>query len=151
MPDLVARGTGADQHWRRTLPERPIRLGRTSKSDWEVPWDKQISGLHATLQWKDGKLIVRKEPSARNQVFLHGEASEEFRLAVGDQFVIGETTFTLQRRVSRPHVSNPLTPISELDTVQPPGTGAGQVHRCRRSRIEGKLAALPGIIIFAML
>src|ERR1022692_1480167 len=145
MPDLVARGTEADQCWRRALPAQPVTLGRTSKSAWEVPWDKQISGLHATLHWQNGKLLVRKDSSARNQIFVRGAALNEFHVAVGEPFVIGSTTFTIQ--VSEPAaVGEWPTPVSELtcsrqELQQVKFTDADQ-------RIE-VLAALPGIIRYS--
>jgi adenylate cyclase len=145
VPDLVARGTEAEQYWRRALPAQPVTLGRTSKSAWEVPWDKQISGLHATLAWQNGKLLVRKESSARNQIYVRGTARDEFHVAVGEQFAIGSTTFTV--RESEPAAVGELpTPLSELtcsrqELQQHKFTDADQ-------RIE-VLAALPGIIRYS--
>ena len=145
MADLVARGGEDDQVWRRTLPATPIRLGRTSKSDWDVPWDKEISGVHATLIWQHGKLLVRKEHTARNRIFVRGSAVDEFLLSIGEQFVIGSTTFTLQTSDPSP-LAGPPAPVEELtcsrqELLQVKYTDADQ-------RIE-VLAALPGIIRYS--
>jgi adenylate cyclase len=73
MADLVAQGPEQEQRWRHTLPARPVTLGRIEKCDWEVSWDERISRLHATLAWQDGKLHVRKDPRARNDIFYQGQ------------------------------------------------------------------------------
>jgi adenylate cyclase len=141
MPDLLAQGQDDGQCWRRTLPAQAVTLGRTSRSDWDVPWDKQISGLHATLVWQEGKLWVRREPSTRNAIFVRGTASDEFRVAIGEQFVIGGTAFTVKE--SEPEFPTPLAELTcsrqELQKVK--YTDADQ-------RIE-VLAALPGIIRYS--
>src|SRR5829696_2985102 len=97
MPDLVARGNDPKFQWRRTLPAGPVTLGRSAaRSDWSVPWDPLISKLHATLTWSGGKLTVRKEAGAKNAIFVFGEPREEFRVGVGDTFIIGDTLFLIQ-------------------------------------------------------
>src|SRR5262245_6168029 len=95
MADLLAHGPSEREQWRRPLPEgRPVTLGRRpDRSEFTVPWDRQVSGLHAELEWKGGRLAVRRLPSGKNQVFHRGEPRDRFELGPGDQFVIGETTF----------------------------------------------------------
>ena len=141
MPDLVVRGKDDEHSWRRVLPVNPVTLGRTSRSTWEVPWDMAISGLHATLVWQDGKLLVRREPSTRNAIFVRGTTSDEFRVSIGEQFVIGGTVFTVKE--SEAEFPTPLAELTctrqELQEVK--FTDADQ-------RIE-VLAALPGIIRFS--
>ncbi len=114
MPDLVALGKDGQHSWRRTLPATPVTLGRTNKSAWEVAWDKQISALHASLSWQNGKLRVRKEAAALNAIFVRGsKAADEFWIAVGEQFVIGGTTFTLcDSELATP--GEPDAPLAEL-------------------------------------
>ena len=146
MADLLARGSAEEHFWRRTLtPHHPISLGRSARSDWQVPWDKQISRLHATLLWQDGKLLVRREPAARNEIFVRGVASDEFSVTIGEQFVIGSTTFTVQGKETEVLAALP-TSVSELtcsrqELLQVKYTDVDQ-------RIE-VLAALPGIIRYS--
>jgi adenylate cyclase len=112
MADLIAQGMQDQQRWRRSLPEgRTVLLGRTA-GEWSVPWDEQISRRHAQLTWSDGRLHVCRVLSARNTIFVGGEAVEEADLRPGESFVSGETTFTVTD--DRPEVeSNTPSPLAE--------------------------------------
>jgi len=96
MPDLIAQGPERSQRWRRRLPKdgSPRWLGRLF-ADWLVPWDVCVSRRHACLTWHGSELAVKVEPSATNEVFVHGQPHTEFRLRIGQHFVIGKTSFTL--------------------------------------------------------
>jgi adenylate cyclase len=143
MPDLVARGNDPNQQWRRSLPDTPVTLGRSAaRSDWSVPWDPLISKLHATLTWRDGRLVIRKAPEAKNAIFFFGEPRDDFTIGIGDTFVIGDTLFLIQEDTPT-GVSDLPTPFSELT--------------CSRQELERHqytdanerldvLAALPAII-----
>jgi adenylate cyclase len=141
MADLFAQDNEGQNWWRHPLPHNPVSLGRTSKSFWKVPWDRQISGLHATLLWQDGKLVVRRDPSTRNAIFVRGAASDEFSVGIGEQFVIGHTTFTV--RASETEFPTPDAELTcsrqELEEVR---------YTDADERIE-VLAALPGIIRYS--
>ncbi len=95
MPDLIAQGEEPQQRWRRPLAEgQSVLLGR-SGGGWTVPWDAQVSRRHVRLCWDGRRLEVRREPGARNPVYLRGQEVEQFELQPGEHFVIGQTTFTL--------------------------------------------------------
>lgn len=95
MPDLIAQGEEPQQRWRRSLPvNQDIVLGRSGRG-WAVPWDAQVSRHHARLRWNGHRLEVRRDPEARNPVYLRGQEVEQFDLQPGEHFVIGQTTFTL--------------------------------------------------------
>ena len=96
MPDLIAQGPGAQDRWRRSLPEAGVELilGRTSEP-WSVNWDDRISRQHATIRWNGRELEVARLPAARNAIFFQGRQCDAFSAAVGDHFVIGQTTFTV--------------------------------------------------------
>ncbi len=96
MPDLIAQGPRPEDRWRRALPSEGGQtvLGRTAEP-WSVPWDDRVSRQHASLQWNGSKLEVAKLPQARNAIFFRGQQREEFSAAVGEHFVIGQTTFTI--------------------------------------------------------
>jgi adenylate cyclase len=114
MADLIAQGMQDQQRWRRGLPEgETVLLGR-SAGEWSVPWDEQISRRHVQLTWSDGRLHVRRVPTARNPVFVVGEPIEEADLRPGDSFVSGETTFTVTDE--KPEVeSNTASPVAEQE------------------------------------
>lgn len=96
MPDLVAQGRRPQDRWRRALPEPGVVLtiGRASQP-WAVAWDDRISRRHASLEWDGLRLKVARLPDSRNAIFYQGRQQEEFTCAVGEHFVIGQTTFTL--------------------------------------------------------
>ncbi len=112
MADLIAQGAQEQHRWRRSLPEgRAVLVGRTA-GEWSVPWDEQISRRHAQLTWGEGRLRVRRLPTARNRIFVGGEPIEEAELRPGESFVSGETTFTVTDE--RPEVeSNTPSPLAE--------------------------------------
>ncbi len=115
MPRLIAIGP-KDQRVRHSLrPERTVRVGRApsyrDKAEtaplvkalevFTIPFDSLISRNHADLRWQQGRLHVEHLEQGRNPIFFKGEPQNKFSLAMGDHFVIGETTFRLvEDRVS---------------------------------------------------
>ncbi len=93
MADLIAQGQDSHNQWRRALPtgERLI-LGRGT-GPWGVPWDNLISRKHVEVLWQGGHLEVHRLPSSRNSVVFQGNDVHDFKAALGDCFVIGDTTF----------------------------------------------------------
>jgi adenylate cyclase len=97
MPRLVATGKDPRDRWEHELTGEPVTVGRLgSESNWVTAWDNLISRKHATLTWREGELYVRKEPNARNPIIFHGRQVDEFSVSVGEQFFIGETTFSVR-------------------------------------------------------
>ncbi|MBV9123937.1 MAG: adenylate/guanylate cyclase domain-containing protein [Planctomycetes bacterium] len=142
MADLVAKGADGKILWRRTLPSEPVTLGRSlAKSTWDAGWDRQISGLHATLTWKDGRLSVRKEPTAVQKIYYRNKPLDEFSLGVGEHFVIGSTTFLIQE--TEPPSPEPPQPHAELTCSPQELRAVKDVDADQRLEV---LAALPGII-----
>ena len=145
MPDLVAQGPEPGQSWRRTLPAGAVTLGRNKKSDWAAEWDKEISGLHATLTWKDGKLTIVPRHGTTNKVFFRGNPMEAaFAAAIGEQFVIGRTTFTV--RESEPTPANTRPPVEELTCSPQELQSIKFVDADERIEV---LASLPGMIRYS--
>jgi adenylate cyclase len=142
VADLVAEGTGAGQRWRHTLPaNQPVVLGR-SAGTWAVPWDGLISRRHAELCWRNGRLEVRRLPTARNPILRAGKEETAFELTPGQSFVIGETTFTLTseqasiiRDISRPVQEHAFSP-QEM----------GAVHLAADDHRLDVLGQLPAVI-----
>ncbi len=95
MPDLIAQGEEPQQRWRRPLGVGQSVLLAPSGAGWAVPWDAQVSRRHVRICWNGRRLEVRREPEARNPVYLRGQESDRFELQPGEHFVIGQTTFTL--------------------------------------------------------
>lgn len=145
MPDLVAQGPDAGQTWRRPLPAGAVTLGRNTKSDWTAEWDKEISGLHATLIWQDGKLIIVPRRGTTNKVFFRGSPMDaEFAATTGEQFVIGRTTFTV--RESEPTPGSTRPPVEELTCSPQELRSLKFVDADERIEV---LASLPGMIRYS--
>ncbi len=143
MPNLTATGKAPQNRWEKGIPNRPVTLGRlASESEWVVDWDVQISRRHATLEWQGGKLLVRKEPNARNPISYKGQDTDEFTVGVGEQFFIGNTKFEVceeqPTQVPTPSTSVTKAWFEPADLQQVKFSDA-------ETRIE-ILAALPGVI-----
>lgn len=143
MPDLIAQGPRPQDRWRRALPDKGvgITLGRTSEP-WAVSWDDRVSRQHAAMRWNGIRLEVAKLEQARNAIFYQGKQQERFTAAIGEHFVIGQTTFTLLDQ--RVHFSQAHAPVFAEQTFS--------AHLLRQSkyrdadrRIEA-LSKLPDII-----
>ena len=143
MPDLIAQGPRPQDRWRRTLPEPGVltALGRTSEP-FAVAWDDRISRAHANLQWDGHRLQVTRLPVARNAIFYRGQQRDSFAAAVGEHFVIGQTTFTvLDQRV---HFSQADSPVFAEQTFSAHLLRKNKYRDADR-RIES-LSKLPDII-----
>lgn len=112
MPDLIAQGMESQHRWRRTLEEGHVYVIGRAPGVWETAWDPHISRRHAEVCWRDGRLHVRLLPDARNPIFVHGRARDEFTLGPGEHFVIGSTTFTLSASRAAVSVTAP-TPVTQ--------------------------------------
>ncbi|MCC6509368.1 MAG: adenylate/guanylate cyclase domain-containing protein [Pirellulaceae bacterium] len=96
MPDLIAQGPRQQDRWRRPLSVTNAEavLGRTA-DHWSVPWDDRISRKHASLRWNGKTLEVTRFADARNFIFYRGQQLDNFKVQIGEHFVIGQTTFTI--------------------------------------------------------
>jgi adenylate cyclase len=115
MPDLIAYGPEQRFQWRKTLPAGTVTLGRDpTRSAWPTDWDRQVSGLHAELRWRDGRLFVKRLASGRNPIYHLGQDQHfnEFSIGEGESFVIGSSVFLLVN--SEPTFSGDVTPQVEL-------------------------------------
>ncbi|TWT82505.1 Adenylate cyclase 1 [Planctomycetes bacterium CA13] len=152
MLDLIAQGPLSTQRWRRPLPDptsgREITLGRAD-SDWNVPWDLMISRKHVRLlSLPEKHLQVTGNAVARNPVFYRGKQSRHFKLAVGEHFVIGKTTFTFANRPGASDVSPQSSISSKRQLTEHAFDQAmlrGRNFRDAASRIE-VLSRLPDLI-----
>ncbi len=136
MAELIAVGADPAARWRRTLaPRQIIRLGRSPRNGWAVPWDPAVSREHVEIAWDAGKLRVRRLETARNPVFFRGRPVDQFLAGPGDCFVIGETSF----RVAEDEVAVPLEATSprEEHTFRP-----GDLRRIRFRDADHRLEVL---------
>jgi len=142
VADLIAQGAVAENRWRRPLPPNvPVVLGR-SAGTWAVPWDALISRRHAEVRWRNGRLEVRRLPTARNPILRNDQEANSFELGPNESFVIGDTTFTVASAEAS-IVQDVRGPVQE-HAFSPQEMGA--VHLASGDHRLDVLGQLPGII-----
>lgn len=74
-----------------------VTIGRESKHCQIVLDDHEVSSKHAKIK-KSGNDITLEDLNSSNGTILNGERINKAHLSVGDEFIIGSTTFTLEVR-----------------------------------------------------
>lgn len=162
MVELVAQSLqDSSKRWGKPLPPGQVILGKhPDYCQLVVDWDVQVSRIHASLEWKDGRLWVQristKNPPfkvdklpyrATNPIFYRDEDQRftRFSLAPGESFVIGETRFTLMGPA--PVLPEEPAPSAEMTCVP------GELEKVRfldpDERLE-VLSDLPEVIRFTV-
>ena len=94
-PFLVYRDDEGTQHI-FSLAERldAITLGRRDEADISVPWDPEMSRLHAELELRAGEWMVTDDGLSQNGTWVNGlRLSGRRRLTDGDLLRVGRTIF----------------------------------------------------------
>jgi hypothetical protein len=69
------------------------RLGRRPEMDLSIPWDSEVSGLHAELQGFGGEWAIVDDGLSTNGTFVNGQRiTGRQRLWDGDRIRVGHTT-----------------------------------------------------------
>jgi Domain of unknown function (DUF4123)/FHA domain len=92
-----------------------ISVGRTQKSDFRIPEDSHISGLHFTVSL-DETACRLNDLNSRNGTLLNGQRVAEAVLASGDTIVAGETAFVVVIYTETP------TPAEGAPALKPDAT-----------------------------
>jgi hypothetical protein len=103
-PFLVFRDDAGRQHI-FSLAQRTesITLGRREEADISIPWDPEMSRLHAELELRAGEWTVSDDGLSQNGTWVNGlRLSGRRRLADGDLLRVGRTIFAY----CAPSVSN---------------------------------------------
>lgn len=123
--NISISGKDASQRLLKVLEEgQVVRIGRTAKQGWEIPWDKMISRDHADVSVVNGGLKVQCLPQAQNPVIYCGKPVREAVVTTNEWFQIGGTTFHISSRAER----------SEKKPVQ---SAPQQVEFCEEENTEG--------------
>jgi len=92
-PFLVYRdGDGRQQIF--ALDERggPVTVGRRNEADISLPWDGEVSRLHAELSFRAGEWTICDDGWSQNGTWVNGlRLAARRRLADGDLVTIGRT------------------------------------------------------------
>ena len=94
-PFLVYRDDEGRQHI-FSLPEysKSITLGRREEADISIPWDPEMSRLHAELTLRAGEWTVCDDGFSQNGTWVNGlRLAGRRRLADGDLLRVGRTIF----------------------------------------------------------
>src|SRR5450756_2039656 len=71
---------------------RTRTIGRRADMDLAIPWDAEVSGLHAELQGLGGEWTIVDDGLSTNGTFVNGErVSGRRRLRPGDRICVGRT------------------------------------------------------------
>jgi pSer/pThr/pTyr-binding forkhead associated (FHA) protein len=75
----------------------PVTVGRRAERDIALPWDTEVSRLHAQLEPVGSDWIVVDDGLSRNGTHVNGErVNGRRRLKDGDRIVFGETPVTFR-------------------------------------------------------
>jgi hypothetical protein len=96
-PFLVLRDGDGRQRLLRLDGDR-LSIGRAESNDVALPWDTEVSRLHAELERIAGEWTVVDDGLSRNGTFVNGtRISGRVRLRDGDALRIGRTTLGYRR------------------------------------------------------
>jgi hypothetical protein len=75
----------------------PVTIGRRAERDVALPWDTEVSRLHAQLEPVGSDWIVVDDGLSRNGTYVNGQRiNGRKRLTDGDRLVFGETAVTFR-------------------------------------------------------
>lgn len=98
-------------------------VGRGTQNDIALPWDTEVSRLHAELECLGGEWTVSDDGLSRNGTFVNGlRISGRHRLRDGDVLRVGRTSIAYRRpeaEDSRPtQVAGRTVQVDELSSTQ---------------------------------
>ena len=98
-PFLVFRGDGREQQILDLdrYGER-LSVGRGTTNELSLPWDTEVSRLHAEFECIGGEWTVSDDGLSRNGTFVNGQrVSGRHRLRDGDVIRVGQTSIAYKR------------------------------------------------------
>jgi pSer/pThr/pTyr-binding forkhead associated (FHA) protein len=96
-PFLVLRDGSGRQRLRRLEGQR-LSIGRADTNDVPLPWDTEVSRLHAELEAIAGEWTIIDDGLSKNGTFVNGvRVSGRVRLRDGDVLRVGRTTMAYVR------------------------------------------------------
>jgi pSer/pThr/pTyr-binding forkhead associated (FHA) protein len=120
------------------LESEPLSVGRDERCDVPLPWDEEVSRVHAVLEPIGGAWTLSDDGLSRNGSFVNGaRVRGRRRLSDGDAITIGGTLIVF---VAGPGESRP-TKAARWGT--PPELSAAQrrvLGALRRPTLEGPFA-----------
>jgi pSer/pThr/pTyr-binding forkhead associated (FHA) protein len=91
---LVYRDEEGRQVIHRLAEGRAVTIGRRPEADVSVPWDPEMSRVHAELQVRAGEWTISDDGLSQNGTWVNGlRLTGRRRLGDGDLLRVGRTTF----------------------------------------------------------
>ena len=102
VPFLVLRDEAAKQRIVGLVPGTTTTIGRSTECDVSLPWDQEVSRLHAELQMIGDQWVLVDDGLSSNGTFLGDERiTTRRRLADGDVFRVGATAIAFRHPLAR--------------------------------------------------
>ena len=122
-PFLVFRDGGGDQRLLDLTGTERLSVGRGAANELSLPWDTEVSRLHAELEAIAGEWTVTDDGLSRNGTFVNGNRiSGRTRLRDGDLLRVGQTSIAYRRpeaEDSMPtQVAGPRLVLTDLPPTQ---------------------------------
>ena len=120
-PFLVFRdGDGAQRLLDLTGNER-LSIGRGAGNELSLPWDTEVSRLHAELEAIAGEWTVSDDGLSRNGTFVNGNRiSGRTRLRDGDLLRVGQTSIAYRRPEAEDSMPTRVAGVRLVLTDLPP-------------------------------
>jgi pSer/pThr/pTyr-binding forkhead associated (FHA) protein len=100
VPFLLYRDEGGEQLI-VALERGPLSVGRRVSTDLALPWDNQVSGVHAVLELVGGECTLVDDGLSRNGSYVNGERVHgRRRLRDGDMLRFGNTVVQYREPVA---------------------------------------------------
>jgi pSer/pThr/pTyr-binding forkhead associated (FHA) protein len=97
-PFLVFRDGDGDQRLLDLTGMERLSVGRGAGNELSLPWDTEVSRLHAELEAIAGEWTVSDDGLSRNGTFVNGSRiSGRTRLRDGDLLRVGQTSIAYRR------------------------------------------------------
>ena len=98
--------------------EETKTVGRRAEADLSIPWDGQVSGVHAVLQCVGGELAIVDDGLSTNGTFVNGQRiGGRQRLRDGDRVRVGRTVLVYRGAVAPP-ANATVASSSRMDVLQ---------------------------------
>lgn len=125
-----------------TLGSETALIGRDGTCDVSLPWDDQVSRLHAELVCLRGHRLVVDDGLSRNGTFLNGDRVEgRRRLRPGDRVRVGSTVLTFREPLLQEHEGTAVPERVRNRVELSPAQRRVLVALCRPVQEGGALAA----------
>jgi hypothetical protein len=129
-PFLLYRDGGGSQVI--VFLDGPVTVGRRAEREVSLPWDTEVSRLHAEIEPVGSDWLVVDDGLSRNGTFVNGDrVSGRRRLRDGDRLVFGETPVVFRAPADAEAESTAAISLGSADVMLSEGQRRVLVALCR--------------------